>query len=130
MNQMVWLTQLFYWPMTTLVKMAFLILYLEVFPQEKLRKYIHATMWLNLATWAFFQFSNILYCRPISKVWDWAHEHRGHCWNINLLLLSGGGVTVILDIIIIVLPVRETLRLRLSPQKRLEIISIFVVGIL
>jgi hypothetical protein len=127
---MVWLTQIFYWPMTTLVRMSFLILYLEIFPHERLRRYIHATMALNLGTWCFYQFSNIFYCRPISKVWDWAHEHPGHCWNINQLLLSGGGVTVVLDIIILVLPVREILWLSLSLKKRLEILAIFVVGIL
>lgn len=107
--------------------MSFLLLYLEVFPQEKLRKYIHVTIALNLANWGFFQFSNIFYCRP---VWDWAHEHPGHCWNVNQLLFASGGTTVILDIIIIVLPIREILRLRLSPKKRLEIISVFVVGIM
>jgi hypothetical protein len=110
--------------------MAFLLLFLAIFPQEYLRKRIYATMALNLCNWAFFQFSNIFYCRPISKVWDWANEEEGSCWNINLLMLSGAGMTVILDSIIIVLPIRELLRLRASRCKKITTIAIFVMGIL
>jgi hypothetical protein len=144
---MVWLTQVFYWPITTLVRMSFLLLYLQIFPQERLRRYIRATVGLNLAAWAFLQFSNIFYCHPISKVWgksahvqtecktytdfvDWAREYPGHCWNINQLLLAGGGVTVTLDIIIIVLPVRAILGLRITSKMRLGVMCIFVIGIL
>jgi hypothetical protein len=103
--------------------------------------------WVNLAAWAFLQFSNIFYCHPISKVWgksahvqtecktytdfvDWAREYPGHCWNINQLLLAGGGVTVTLDIIIIVLPVRAILGLRITSKMRLGVMCIFVIGIL
>ncbi|KAH4310007.1 hypothetical protein HBH64_152550 [Parastagonospora nodorum] len=115
--------------MTTLV-MSFLLLYLKVFAQEKLRKYIHVTMVLTLANWAFLQFSNIFYSRSLSKVWDWAHKRPVHCWNVNQLLLAGGGMTVIMDIVIIVLPIREIMRSRFSPKKRLEITPIFVVDIM
>ncbi|KAH4969035.1 hypothetical protein HBH70_071230 [Parastagonospora nodorum] len=87
-------------------------------------------MVLTLANWAFFQFSNIFYSRSLSKVWDWAHERPVHCWNVNQLLLAGGGMTVTPDVVIIVLPIRETMRLGLSPKKRLEITPIFVVGII
>jgi hypothetical protein len=129
--QMVWLTQIFYWPTTALTKMAFLLLYLRIFPQEDLRKYVFATMALTFCYWAFFQFSNIFYCHPMSMVWEgWDGEHEGSCWDINLLMLSAAGVTVLLDSIIIVLPIRELLRLSLSCKKKLGILAIFVVGIL
>ncbi|EAT87578.1 hypothetical protein SNOG_05187 [Parastagonospora nodorum SN15] len=70
-------------------------------------------MVLTLANWAFLQFSNIFYSRSLSK-----------------LLLAGGGMTVIMDIVIIVLPIREIMRSRFSPKKRLEITPIFVVDIM
>ncbi|KAH8730153.1 hypothetical protein GQ44DRAFT_823495 [Phaeosphaeriaceae sp. PMI808] len=129
-QKMVWLTQIFYWPTTALTKLAFLLLYLRIFPQEKLRKYIYTTMALTFCYWAFFQFSNIFYCRPMTMVWEgWDGEHEGSCWDINLLMLAAAGVTVILDCVIIVLPIREIMQLSLSFQKKLGIMAIFTVGI-
>jgi hypothetical protein len=69
----------------------------------------------NLFYWSFFQFSNIFRCRPMSMVWKgWDGEHEGHCYHINKLILSVAGYTVALDSIIIILPIREMLRLQLN----------------
>jgi hypothetical protein len=64
-------------------------------------------------------------------VWEgWHGEHDGECWDINSLILSAAGVTVFLDGIIIALPIRQLLRLSLGWKKRLEVVAMFVVGIL
>jgi hypothetical protein len=110
--------------------MIFLFLFLAIFPQEGLRKCVYAAMALNVCSWAFFQFSKLFYCRPISKVWDWANGEEGSCWDINRLMLSGAGMTVILDTIVIVLPIQELLRLQFSRCKKVSALVIFVVGIL
>jgi hypothetical protein len=126
----IYFTQNFYWPITTLTKFSFLFLFLAIFPQAKLRKCVYATMALTLVNFVFFQFANIFYCRPISKVWDWADEEEGSCLNIYHLMVSGAGMTVLLDSIIIVLPVQQLLRLNLSFGKKVAILAIFGVGIL
>jgi hypothetical protein len=113
--------------------MSFPLSYLRILPQQilRLRKYVYAILAFNTCNWAFFQFSNIFYCRPISMVWEgWHGEHDGECWDINSLILSAAGVTVFLDGIIIALPIRQLLRLSLGWKKRLEVVAMFVVGIL
>jgi predicted CDP-diglyceride synthetase/phosphatidate cytidylyltransferase len=65
----------------------------------------------------------------MSKVWDWANGEEGSCWVINLLMLSGAGMTVILGSIIIVLSIRELLCLHASRCNKITTIAVFVVEI-
>ncbi|KAH7085105.1 hypothetical protein BKA63DRAFT_499004 [Paraphoma chrysanthemicola] len=128
-QKLVWSTQIFYWPTTTLSRFAFLLLYLRIFPRERFRRWVYAAMGLNFFYWSFFQFSNLFQCRPMWMVWKgWDGEHEGSCWNINKLMLSAAGYTIVLDLIVIVLPVGELLQLQLSGKRKLGIIGNFVVG--
>ncbi|KAF1839259.1 hypothetical protein BDW02DRAFT_594007 [Decorospora gaudefroyi] len=129
--KMEWIAQIFYWPTTALSKLAFLLMYLRIFPQPRLRIYIYATIALTLCYWVFFEFSIIFYCQPISLVWNgWDGTQEGKCWNINRLLLSAAGVNVFLDTAIVLLPIRELLQLSMTWRRKLEVLGIFTVGLL
>lgn len=128
---MIWLTQIFYWPISAFTKLAFLFFYLRIFPRVELRKYVFGTMGLTFLYWAVYQFGNIFYCTPISLVWQgWDGQHPGKCLDINKFLLSAAPVNILLDLIIIVMPIRDILILSLSWRRKLAIMSIFLVGIL
>jgi hypothetical protein len=120
-----------YWPTTALSKLAFLLMYLRIFPQERLRTYIYTTIVVTFCYWMFFEFAIIFYCRPISMVWEgWDGEHEGKCWNVNHLILAAGGCTIALDVAIILLPVRELLHLSMTWKRKFEILALFTVGAL
>ncbi|KAH7094750.1 hypothetical protein FB567DRAFT_586104 [Paraphoma chrysanthemicola] len=128
-QKLVWFTQIFYWPTTTLSRFAFLLLYLRIFPRESFRRWVFAAMGLNFFYWSFFQFSNLFQCHPMWMVWEgWDGEHEGSCWNINKLMLSAAGYTIVLDLIVMVLPLGELLQLQLSKKRKLGVMAIFVVG--
>ncbi|KAI1548338.1 CFEM domain containing protein [Pyrenophora tritici-repentis] len=126
-----WLTQIFYLPTTALPKLAFLLMYLRVFPQKQLRCYIHATIALTIFYWLFFEISFIFYCHPTLLIWQkWDREHDGKCWNINYLILSAAGATVCLHPLIILLPIPALLQLSMICRKKFEVIAVFAVGAL
>jgi hypothetical protein len=130
-QQIEWICQIMYWPTTALAKLAFLLMYLRIFPQAKLRTLIYMTIAITLTYWLFFEFAIIFYCSPISVVWEgWDGEHEGKCWNINHLILAAGGCTIALDLVIILLPVQQLLQLSMSWKRKLEVLTIFTVGVL
>lgn len=121
--------QNFYWPISALTKLAFLFFYLRIFPSYTLRKYIQATMALTLCYWTGYQLGNLFYCRPITMIWNgWDGEHKGHCIDINKFMVSACFINIAIDIIIILLPIRELLKLRLSWRKKIGLLAMFLVG--
>jgi hypothetical protein len=123
--------QAFYWPVSALTKLAFLFFYLRIFPGQKLRYSIFATMALTGCYWATFQFGNIFYCTPISQVWNgWDGEHAGKCLDINKFMIAATGTNILIDILIIVLPIPELLKLSLSWRKKVGLLTMFTVGLL
>jgi hypothetical protein len=164
------MTQIFYWPISFLTKMAFLFFYLRIFPRQELRKYIYAAMGITFCYYVGFQFGNIFYCRPISMVWKyvtsmydllvrqrltlysgWDLEHKGTCLSINNFMVlvspsdklilrhtltsynyarSASAVNIAIDLIIMIIPIPELLKLSMSWRKKLGLLAIFMVGIL
>lgn len=68
----------------------------------------------------------LVYCIPLDKFW---HPFApGRCLNFNLFYLLIGVFETVLDIIILVLPVRATFRVQLPLKTRILISSIFLLG--
>jgi len=123
--------QAFYWPVSALTKLAFLFFYLRIFPGAKLRGCIFVTMGLTMCYWITFQFGNIFYCSPISMVWEgWDGEHAGKCLDINKFMIAATGTNIFIDVVIIVLPIPQLLKLSLSWRKKVGLLAMFAVGIL
>lgn len=126
---MIYLMQNFYWPVSALTKMAFLFFYLRIFPGEGMRRCIFAAMCLTMGYWVAFQFGNLFYCRPVSHVWEgWHGEHAGKCININHFMVSASAINILIDVIIIVLPTPQLLRLQMSWRKKIGLMAMFTVG--
>lgn len=80
------------------------------------------------AFWAASMLATIFNCWPI--YWSWLNSlsPAGHCINYNIFWLVMGVVVEILDICILVLPVRQVMKLQLSTQKKVGVASIFLLG--
>lgn len=106
-------------------------MYPRVFPQKQHRIYIYTTIALTVFYWLFFKVALIFNCRPISLIWEkWNGEHEGTCWNMNHLLLSAAGATVLLHLVIILLPIPALVQLSITRRKKFEVIAVFAVGAL
>jgi hypothetical protein len=72
-----------------------------------------------------------LQCIPIRISWEhWDGEHHGKCINLNAIAWSSAGVNIVLDIVIICLPLRETKNLSMTTLRKVAIMVMFLGGLL
>ncbi|KAI0401349.1 hypothetical protein F4802DRAFT_580984 [Xylaria palmicola] len=72
---------------------------------------------------------DLLRCHPVQYHWDKAIP-GGHCDNDDLLSPLSGGINVILDLTILLIPQKIIWKLNLPFKKKLGVSLVFVVGIL
>jgi enolase len=64
-------------------------------------------------------------------VWEgWDGEHAGKCLDINKFMIAATGTNIFIDVVIIVLPIPQLLKLSLSWRKKVGLLAMFAVGIL
>ncbi|WYZ40941.1 hypothetical protein EsH8_IV_001282 [Colletotrichum jinshuiense] len=113
------------------VKASILLFFLRIFPEKKFR----ITVWLTLAYNLFVGFIFIVFSfvqrQPIWLIWEgWREkEPRGVILDLNKLGLSHGGMNIVLDVWMLILPVTQLYKLNLGMKKKLGIIAMFSVGI-
>lgn len=112
-------------------KVAILFFLLRVFQHGKLKRLIWATMGLCVAYAISFFFATFFQCWPINHAWlqleDW---HHGYCNNVHLQGWLSATFNIVLDIIILLLPIRELAQLQMNMNKKLLLVIIFSLGIL
>lgn len=70
-------------------------------------------------------------CWPISYIWEaWTGEAKGKCLNLRALAYASAAFNITLDVAIILLPIRDIVGLNLSQKNKLQVLSMFAVGIL
>ncbi|KAH6718782.1 hypothetical protein BKA61DRAFT_542829 [Leptodontidium sp. MPI-SDFR-AT-0119] len=124
-----WVGELIYVMEISLIKIAFLVFYLRLFPDRTFRRILWTLIFVNGMTLIIFTVAVCLICRPLSYVWNqWDLEHVGHCGDVNSLAFANAGVCIILDICTLVLPIAPVWKLHLSLKKRIGVILMFSVG--
>lgn len=73
-------------------------------------------------------FATIFNCWPIEWSWLNSLSPAPYCINYNIFWLIAGVIEAIFDVIIIILPVKQVMNLRLSPQKKIAVMSVFLLG--
>lgn len=86
------------------------------------RKLIHIDV--RIAT----TFATIFNCWPIEWSWLNSLSPAPYCINYNIFWLIAGVIEAIFDVMIIILPVKQVMNLRLSPQKKIAVMSVFLLG--
>lgn len=72
---------------------------------------------------------DLLRCRPIQYHWDKSIP-GGHCDNVDLLSPLSGGINVLLDLSILIIPQKIIWNLNLAFKKKIGVSLVFVVGLL
>lgn len=115
----------------SLIKIAFLLFYLRIFQDERVRGILWAFIFVNIVTVITFAVASFLTCRPISYYWNrWDMEHVGHCGNSQAIAFAGAGIGIVLDIFTLILPLTQVWNLPLGLKKRIGVILMFSVGAL
>jgi hypothetical protein len=67
-----------------------------------------------------------LQCVPPASIWN--SNIKGKCSNSTALVYSGAAFSILEDIVIILLPIRELKGLNLTRRKKLAVIFMFALG--
>lgn len=112
-----------------LIKLALLAFYWRMFPTDHVKKGVivlsaACILWL-LAIFII----NILECRPVHYLWDQlAEPGTGTCLDLVLYFLCNAVANSIIDILTLLLPIREVMKLQMSKSKKVGICCVFGLG--
>ncbi|KAF2791700.1 hypothetical protein K505DRAFT_219712, partial [Melanomma pulvis-pyrius CBS 109.77] len=112
-----------------ILKIAILWFLLSIFPDKQFRKYVYIVIGLCLAYCITFLFATIFQCTPVTYTWtQWDGLHPGKCNNIHIQGWMSAIINIVLDVIVMVLPLRQLSRLVMNWKKKAAVMSMFLVG--
>ncbi|KAB8209617.1 hypothetical protein BDV34DRAFT_210171 [Aspergillus parasiticus] len=124
-------SQIMYGPLIFITKLSILLLYLRVFAPAKrswMYIFIHGLLWFNAAFYLADTLLEIFACVPREKIWH--PDIRGHCVNVNVMILATAILNTISDFSLLILPIFSVWRLHMRNTQKLGISAIFAAGLL
>lgn len=124
--QLFYTTQILYILVQVLAKMSLLVLIARIFPARRLQicakiglvfLVVHGLLYILLMS---FQ------CIPVYASWD--KSVAGKCLDTTAVVLSGAVFSIVEDLAILVLPIPELWKLKLSTQKKVLLLIMFSLG--
>jgi hypothetical protein len=110
-------------------KISILCFYLRVFPLKSFRRLIYGVMGLSVAYTIAFLFATTFQCTPGSYAWtQWDGLHEGKCNDIHLQGWISAGINILLDVVVMVLPLKHLAELNMNLRRKLMVMSMFSVG--
>ncbi|QKX57839.1 uncharacterized protein TRUGW13939_04959 [Talaromyces rugulosus] len=123
--------EVFYMVSEMFTQLSILAFYLRVFDSRLFRNVALAIGVFVICFGISNTMSMILQCTPVSFFWDgWTGEYVGKCIDINSFSWARAAIEILVDLAIISLPIPLLLRLKLSWNKKLQILSMFSIGFL
>ncbi|KAF2442465.1 hypothetical protein P171DRAFT_392365 [Karstenula rhodostoma CBS 690.94] len=123
--------EIFYVLALGLSKISILFFYLRVFPAKEFRLQIYGVMALCGAYTIAFFFATTIQCLPVSFAWtQWDGLHKGKCNDIHLQGWIAAAINIILDVLVMILPLRHLAGLNMNIKRKLMVMSMFSVGII
>lgn len=123
--------EILYFIQIVLVKMTLLLFFLRIFTRRMTRILIKCTIAFNTLFGIVFTVIAIFPCQPISYYWNrFDGASQGRCVDINALVWANAGISIVLDVWMLALPLYEVFRLQMSWRKRLGVTLMFFVGTL
>lgn len=105
--------------------------FLRIFPDERFKMVVWATLVLDLLIGASCCILGLVHRQPTWLIWEgWKYkEPRGVVVDLNNLGLAHGGMNIVLDVWMLVLPFTQLYKLNHPWNKKLGIFAMFSVGI-
>ncbi|KUL85425.1 hypothetical protein ZTR_06984 [Talaromyces verruculosus] len=126
-----YIQELLYVTAITLTKICFLLFYLRIFPNSRIRWLINTTAGVVVCYGIAFLFAFVFQCSPISFNWmGWDGEYEGSCVDKNALVLASAAINIVFDLWVIALPIPTLVQLQTSTMMKFQIIFMFSIGFL
>jgi hypothetical protein len=125
-----YLGSVFYIASITMIKLSIMAFILRVFPNQKFRRICYAVLALIVGYGVAFVLSTALQCWPSQYAWQQVDSsYKGHCNNVHLQGWMSAIFNIIIDIIMLILPLKHLWALQMRLQKKLLIMIMFSLGV-
>ena len=108
-------------------KISVLLVYLRIFPNKQFRHVVYGlSTFLALHGILFFLLTT-LQCLPVDSIWDRYITDR-RCMDATAIAYSSGILSIIEDVAILILPIRQIWKLNIHRRRRLTLLALFSLG--
>ncbi|KAL9638225.1 MAG: hypothetical protein Q9164_001702 [Protoblastenia rupestris] len=112
-------------------KESMLFLYLRIFPSKQFRLACFFLIGLVTSSGIAFVLVTIWQCNPIAAFWDkdLLAQPGARCFSSEAFWFSYSVINIILDVLILLLPIHEVLKLQLPSREKIALCAVFSLGI-
>lgn len=110
-----------------LSKLSILLTYRRIFPRGWLRRTIVFLGILITLQGTILVILFIFICQPIALVFN--KKLSGKCLDLSTIVITGGIICLVEDVVFISLPIPAILKLRLPTRRKIAVLSILCLGI-
>ena len=116
-----------YIPAVTFPKLAVIALMLRIFPQRPFRIACSVIAGILVTAATVNIIIGFLLCTPMHAIWDLSVPNA-KCLNLNAYYRWGGGVNIITDVALIILPIPVIAKMSLSTGVKVGLVATFTTG--
>ena len=125
--QWLYASSIIYCPTAYFTKVTLLLLIARVFAvKESVSRALHVFVFALLVAYLPIQAVKIAICTPVHSYWD--PNVDGHCLDQRRIFLSDLCLAILTDLVILIVPIPLTWRLRMSWGKKLKIMLLLGAG--
>ncbi|KAF2864953.1 hypothetical protein BDV95DRAFT_600138 [Massariosphaeria phaeospora] len=112
----------------TVIKISIVMMYLRLAVDRTFARLCKGTIYL-LLLWQFILFIVVpAQCRPLNKLWDFTGRIQGKCINANAFYLTTSIFHILVDLWILVLPVKLFRSIKRPTREKLVLLLVFSLG--
>ncbi|KAG7082427.1 integral membrane protein [Colletotrichum scovillei] len=124
--QIIYVLQMLYIFVQGFAKISIACFYYRVFTGKTFRLKINIFLIFLTTRSLMFLLLVIFQCTPIQSIWNRAIPSQ--CLNLSAISSGGAACSILEDIVLIVLPVPELMRLQLDKKKKVALFGMFALG--
>lgn len=128
----IWVSEIFMTIILTFVKASIVVWYWNIFAvnNSDIRIPMMVVGGLCLA-WGLIALLIVIFqCTPVYAAWDMVANQTARCFSFGNLILGYETSNMVLDVAILVLPLRAVFKLKMNLSKKITVAGIFCLGTL
>ena len=130
-NKLTFIAVVVYYTIVSATKLSILFMYRRLFwINASFRREVIVVSVAVVGFWIGTTVANLLNCIPLEWTWRNSLDDPRYCFNYNIFFLAAGVVEAFIDVVIIIMPIRVVMRLRLDQSKKIAVAGIFLLGAL
>ena len=123
------ISSILYFTISGATKLGILLMYDRNFSSDAaFKRALYVATSLVLGWWIGCTVATLTNCIPLQFAWISSLPNSQYCFNYNMFWMASGVCDIFLDCVILALPVRVVLSLRLPKRKKATVAGVFLFG--